>query len=324
MKNVVTFDDTYLVPGYSEVASRHDVDLRPNIMSTFSQMFSNPLIAAPMDTVVNANVAEIMAKSGGSAVLHRYVSIEKQVEEYLRIPSENRRVIFCAVGAVGDFFERFQALYDVGCRLFCVDVAHGHHKNVAIAMQKMRADKDDIDIMSGNVASVEGYNFLVDNGATFVRVGVSGGAACTTRNKTGFGLPTLQSVIDCATSNRNGIIVADGGFRDSGDIVKALACGADMVMLGSMLSGHKESPGDVVYIDGIHYKVFRGMASESAQKAWRGKVSVEEGKEILVPLKEKKLIETVNSILGGIKSGISYAGSSDLKSFYEDVKIKFV
>lgn len=323
MRTTVSFDDIYLVPSYSEIESRHEIDLSPE------QSFTNlnlkiPLIAAPMDTVVNGKVAEILVKLGGTAVLHRYTSIDAQIKEYLSIPKEQRDSVFCAIGAVGDFFDRFVRLHDAGCKYFCIDVAHGHHKNVADAMHKMHEKKSDITIMSGNVASLEGYNFLIDNGATLVRVGVSGGAACTTRNKTGFGMPTIQSVIDCSASNRKGIIIADGGFRDSGDIVKAFACGADMVMLGSMLSGHKESPGDVITIDGIHYKVFRGMASESAQMAWRGKVSVEEGKEILVPLKEKSLEETITTVLNGVRSGISYSGASNLKSFYNNVNVKFV
>jgi GMP reductase len=120
------------------------------------------------------------------------------------------------------------------------------------------------------------------------------------------------------------MLVADGGFRDSGDIVKALACGADFVMLGSMLSGHKESPGEVIEKDNILYKKFRGMASESAQKDWRGFVSVSEGKEILVPLKEKSLEETVDTILKGVKSGLSYAGCNSLKDFTKKVSVELL
>ena len=133
-----------------------------------------------------------------------------------------------------------------------------------------------------------------------------------------------KTTADTAETDRNALIVADGGFRDSGDIVKALACGADMVMLGSMLSGHKESPGEIINHNNSHYKKFRGMASASAQKDWRGYVSVSEGKEILVPLKEQSLPETVDTILRGIKSGLSYSGCTSLVKFASQAKKEFI
>lgn len=313
MKTVATFDNVYLVPGWSEIESRHSVDLTPN--STDVAVFQNPLIASPMDTVVNAEVAGIMREMGGTAVLHRYASIESQRDEYLGVPDEYANGVFCALGVSGDWWERFQELYAAGCRYFCVDVAHGHHRQVGLALARMSTERSDVHLMAGNVADVEGYDYLLDHGAQYVRVGVAGGSVCETRNKTGFGLPTLESVIRCARSSRDGIIVADGGIRDSGDIVKALACGADMVMLGSMLAAHRESPGALVEKDGANYKVYRGMASEGAQKDWRGWVSVAEGRETLVPLKERPLRKTVDSILRGVKSGLSYAGCTSLVDF---------
>ena len=325
MKNVVTFDDLYLVPGYSQIETRHSIDLTPNVATYNKHLFSNPLIASCMDTVVNAEVATIMRQSGSTAVLHRYMSIEDQCKEFKKIPTQYANGVFCAVGATGDYFERFEALYDAGCKFFCVDVAHGHHENVAVAIKKMRGSfRDDIQIMAGNVADIDGYEFLVDNGASFVRVGVAGGGVCTTRTTTGFGMPTLESVIRCAKSNRNAVIIADGGFSGSGDIVKALACGADMVMLGGMLAGHQESPGEIVNNGDRHFKKFRGMASESAQKDWRGWVSVAEGKEILVPLKEQPLAQTVDTILRGVKSGFSYAGCTNIRDFQANVNKQFV
>ena len=312
-QSVVNFDNVYLVPGWSEIESRHAVDLTPN--STDVAVFHNPLIAAPMDTVTNAEVSSIMRESGGSAVIHRYASIEAQRDEFLAVPDVYATGVFCAIGAAGDWWERFQELYSAGCRYFCIDVAHGHHKQVGLALARMSTEKSDLHLMSGNVADVEGYDFLIDHGAQYVRVGVAGGSVCETRSKTGFGLPTLESVIRCARSTRDGILVADGGIRDSGDIVKALACGADMVMLGSMLAGHRESPGDVVEKDGVPYKIFRGMASEGAQKDWRGWVSVAEGRETLLPLKDRPLRKTVDAILRGVKSGLSYAGCTSLVGF---------
>ena len=319
-KKVVSFDDMYLIPGYSEINTRHSISLTPRNLEKVS--IETPIIASCMDTVVSAEVADIMRQSGGSAVLHRYMTIEDQVKEYLKV--NNKQGIFVAIGASGDYKERFQALYDSGCRMFCIDVAHGYHQNVAEAISFLKEHDKDILVMAGNVADLKGFNFLADAGADLIRVGVSGGTVCETRNKTGFGLPTLESVIRCAKTDRDALIVADGGFRDSGDIVKALACGADMVMLGSMLSGHKESPGEIINRDNVQYKKFRGMASASAQKDWRGYVSVSEGKEILVPLKEQSLSETLDTILRGIKSGLSYAGCTSLKKFSLKAKKQFI
>jgi IMP dehydrogenase len=319
-KKVVNFDDMYLIPGYSEIRTRHSIDLTPRGLEKFG--IKTPIIASCMDTVVSAEVAEIMKQSGSSAILHRYMTIEDQTKEYLKI--KQRTGIFCAIGATGDFSQRFESLYDVGCRMFCIDVAHGHHQNVADAIKFLRNADENLLIMAGNVADLEGFNFLADAGADLIRVGVSGGTVCETRNKTGFGMPTLESVIRCAETDRDALIVADGGFRDSGDIVKALACGADVVMLGSMLSGHRESPGEIINHNNAHYKKFRGMASASAQKDWRGYVSVSEGKEILVPLKEHSLAETVDTILRGIKSGLSYAGCISLEDFTLNAKKEFI
>lgn len=322
MNSVATFDNVYLVPGWSDIESRHNIDLTPN--STDVAVFQNPIVASCMDTVTNSEVASIMRECGGTAVLHRYASIEDQKNEYLSIPSEYSNGVFCALGVTGDWWERFQELYMAGCRYFCVDVAHGFHKQVGLAVARMSTDKSDIHLMAGNVADLDGFDYLVNHGAHYVRVGVAGGSVCETRNKTGFGLPTLESVIRCSKSTTNGIIVADGGIRDSGDIVKALACGADMVMLGSMLAGHRESPGELVEKDGVFFKTYRGMASEGAQKDWRGWVSVAEGRETLILLKEKPLRKTVDAILRGVKSGLSYAGCTSLIDFSSRCKKVFV
>ena len=310
---IANFDNIFLVPGFSQIESRHDIDLTPN--STDISVFQNPLIAAPMDTVTNCEVASIMRELGGTAVLHRYMTIDAQRDEYMCIPNAYSNGVFSAIGVTGDWWERFQELYAAGCRYFCVDVAHGFHKQVGFALARMSTEKNDLHLMAGNVADLDGFDYLVNHGAQYVRVGVAGGSVCETRNKTGFGLPTLESVIRCAETTTDGIIVADGGIRDSGDIVKALACGADMVMLGSMLSAHRESPGEVVEKDGVSYKVYRGMASEGAQKDWRGWVSVAEGRETLVPTKDRTLRKTVDTILRGVKSGLSYAGCTSLVGF---------
>ena len=169
--------------------------------------------------------------------------------------------------------------------------------------------------MAGNVATLSAFNDLADWGADSIRVGIGGGSICSTRIQTGHGVPTLQSVIDCSSSDRDALLVADGGIRNSGDMVKAIAAGADLVMVGSLLSGTDEAPGDVIekreMIDGRQtynmFKSYRGMASKEAQLAWRGYQSSEEGVASMVPYKGPAT-DILKSLETGIRSGLSYSG----------------
>ena len=183
-----------------------------------------------------------------------------------------------------------------------------------------------IHIMAGNVATVEAFNDLADWGADSIRVGIGGGSICSTRVQTGHGIPTLQSVLDCSTSDREAKIIADGGIKNSGDVVKAYAAGADFVMIGSMLAGTTEAPGNIVYkqVPGdnpVKHKVYRGMASEEAQKDWRGKSSSIEGVATTVPYKGHagKILKTIER---GVKSGFSYTGARTFLEF--QTKAKFI
>ena len=166
--------------------------------------------------------------------------------------------------------------------------------------------------MAGNVATLEAFNDLSDWGADSIRVGIGGGSICSTRIQTGHGVPTLQSVIDCAASDRGAALIADGGIKNSGDIVKALAAGADFVMLGSMLAGTDEAPGEVLRgPDGQLKKVYRGMASKEAQNDWRGRISSIEGVAHVIPCKGP-VEETLHEIATGIRSGLSYSGAINI------------
>ena len=168
--------------------------------------------------------------------------------------------------------------------------------------------------MAGNVATLDAFNDLSDWGADSIRVGIGGGSICSTRIQTGHGMPTLQSILDCAKSDRDTTLIADGGIRTSGDIVKALAAGADFVMLGSLLAGTEESPGDTIYDQGERRKVYRGMASKDAQIEWRGHAASEEGISSTVPYKGDLKI-TLDSLEKGIRSGLSYTGASCTSDF---------
>ena len=173
---------------------------------------------------------------------------------------------------------------------------------------------DSVHIMAGNVATLKGFNDLADWGADSIRVGIGGGSICSTRIMTGHGIPTFQSILDCARSDRDASLVADGGIRTCGDIAKALAAGADAVMLGSMLSGTDESPGEIFRVDGIPFKTYRGMASKEAQIKWRGHVSSEEGVAFRSPYKGP-VNTTLDLIKKSLQSSFSYSGVKNIKEF---------
>jgi IMP dehydrogenase len=321
MQRAVCFDDVLLVPQFSDIESRSNVDLSvTGFDEEFARLTSEhtklscPIVGSPMDTVTSPETAAILADAGGFGVLHRYCSIDESIQAYLQTKKlitdkTNENNVMVAVGATGDYLERAADLYAAGCRAFCIDVAHGHHGHTRRALENLRKIYNKkIHIMAGNIATLEAFNDLADWGADSLRVGIGGGSMCTTRIRTGHGIPTLQSILDCSKSDRDVYIVADGGIRNSGDVVKALAAGADMIMLGSILAGHDESPGVLITKEHKSYKKFRGMASREAQLEWRGKVSVTEGETTLVPYKGE-LKNTLTDLLEGIKSGLSYSGA---------------
>ncbi len=327
----ISFDDVLLVPQYSEIESRHDIDLEVvdwdgDAITAGDRAFRLPIFASPMDTVVDKNTAVILAEKGISPILHRYADFDKQLQDYEEIVGSldsSAAPVGISIGSGPMCLNHAIGMYEKGCRLFCVDVAHGHHEMPLKVVAHLRHLYEDAFIVAGNVATLEGFNALADAGADAVRVGIGGGSVCSTRQVTGHGIPTFQSIVDCAESDRNCYIIADGGIRTSGDIVKSLAAGADFVMLGSMLAGKFESPGETKVDGGVTYKNYRGMASENAQLDWRGRVSVAEGVDSWRPV-DSSLPDTVESIVAGVKSGLSYSGCCSLSDFYatsEFVKI---
>jgi IMP dehydrogenase len=321
IRETLCFDDVLLPPKYSNIQSRSDVDLGRVLGGC---RFELPLVSSPMDTVTEHAMAAEMFLCGGLGIIHRYNSIDVQQRHVEKAwesiangaPDEEGDfdpMIGVAVGVSGDFLERAIACVASGARVLCVDVAHGHHALVKNALQKLKQRfGPSVHIMAGNIATLDAFNDLADWGADSVRVGVGGGSICSTRIHTGHGIPTLQTVMDCAKSDRDVLLIADGGFKTSGDIVKAYAAGADFVMLGSLLAGTDEAPGDIFEnLHGERYKAYRGMASQEAQMDWRGSTSSLEGIATTIPYKG-----TVSFILGdlerGIRSGLSYTGARTL------------
>ena len=310
IRQALCFDDVLLVPQYSGIESRSmGVDIE-NPLGRIK--LDIPIISSPMDTVTEVTMAVAMSDAGGLGIIHRYNSIADQCRQVGSVPAGT--VVGAAVGVTDDYMARASALLECGVSVICIDIAHGHHVMLKRAVQSLRRELgDDIHIMAGNVATREGYESLVEWGASSVRVGIGGGSICSTRIQTGHGVPTLQSIMDCASSHYAGEfpVIADGGIRNSGDIVKALAAGADFVMLGSLLAGSTESPGETIFRDGLSFKSYRGMASIEAQVDWRGHASSFEGVSSLVPAKGPVSL-TLDTLCTGIRSGLSYSGARDI------------
>jgi len=239
---------------------------------------------------------------------------------------KGRLLVGAAIGVVGDYLERAEALHDAGADVLVLDVAHGHADHVLKAVRTIKKARRSIELVAGNVATYEGAKDLAAAGADGIKVGVGPGAICSTRIVTGSGVPQLSAVLDAAKITRlKGVpICADGGIRDSGDIAKALAGGASSIMIGSMLAGTDESPGWSIVRGGMKYKVYRGMASLGATMGRRKDQSdpsevVPEGVESTVPYRGATA-EVIHQLAGGLRSGMSYSGAKDLKSFWKRAK----
>jgi len=307
MIEALTYDDVLLLPHYSDIRSRSEVDISTDLGNGLRLQL--PIISSPMDTVSENLMARATSEEGACSIIHRYNTPEEQAQLVGHARVHGAENIGFAVGVGRDLLDRTRKCLDAGADFVCVDVAHGHHIMVKEALRSLRdVFGDDLHIMAGNVATLKGINDLADWGANSVRCNIGGGSICSTRVQTGHGHPGLQTIIDCSHTDRDVKIIADGGIRNSGDIVKALAAGADAVMLGSLLSGTKETPGEVyTRQDGTKYKTYRGMASKEAQVEWRGKYSSFEGVSSTVPYRGK-----VRNVLAdldrGIRSGLSYSG----------------
>ena len=315
--NGLCFDDILLVPQRSNIESRHSVDLSMTIgHGKNSIRLYTPVIAAPMDTVCGYEMCVAMSKNGGLGILHRYMTKQGQIN-IARDLLDAYIGFGVAISSNDDFIKHAQSLYDIGVRVILVDTANGHGSYTINAVKQLRRIAEDLHIMAGNVATTDGFVRLAEAGANSVRVGIGGGSACTTRIVSGHGVPTLTSIMDCESWRDHNryyecSIIADGGIRNSGDMIKAFAAGADCVMVGSMLAGTDESPGNIfVDVNGKRVKTFRGMASADAQKDSTGVVSVAEGISTTMPYKGS-VDKIIDQVRGGIGSGCSYSGCDNL------------
>ncbi len=308
-----TYDDILLVPSYNHWASRKVVDI--SITCKRGKLSLDlPVMTSNMDTITESEMANFIGSKGGTGVLHRYMPIEDNV----RMFKACKYPVFVSIGCTEKDLERAEALRDAGADMFCIDVAHAHAKYVGKTLEHIRQMLGDAAcIMAGNVVTYAGADYLASCGADIIKVGIGGGSVCTTRIKTGFGVPNLTAIRNCSRVDRS--VVADGGIRYPGDIVKAIAFGADFVMLGSMLAGTRPCPGPVIRKkdengNEIKMKTYRGMASSQVQIDYHGGLAdwkTSEGISIEVPFRDDE-DEIIADIIGGLRSGLTYGGAATI------------
>lgn len=322
-----SFADVLIVPQFSTVKSRADVDTSVKFGLDDLRL---GIISSNMDTVTGPEMSKAMLKNGAQACLHRFQSIGNNVLQFVSSSYEGKAP-WVSIGLGANELERATALLDAGAKTFLIDVAHGATMEVVFQTKALRniVGKDKY-IIVGNFAtkrSVQTFlSRLGDTTIDAIKVGIGGGSACTTRIVTGCGVPTLASIIDCKSLNIP--IIADGGMRDSGDIAKAIAAGASAVMLGRMLAGAEESPGQAYQPRGIDsgntlLKEYRGSASEESYKVQGKEAShrTPEGESFVVPY-TGPVADTLQQIEAGLRSSMSYVGAHTLSEFRQ--KAQFI
>ncbi len=304
----LTFDDVLLVPRPSDVRSRSSVDVRVDFGR--GVVSALPIIPANMKTVAGSSMADLMISLGGLVLVHRFMTIDEQVA-LITERSAHSTLIGASVGVRKEEYERADRLLEAGCRILCVDVAHGDHDLCSDMVRHLRSKSDAL-IIAGNVATAVGALRLAEAGADVIKVGVGPGSLCTTRIETGNGVPQLTALAEVHAAREKSktrfSIIADGGIRNAGDIVKAL-CFADAVMVGNLLAGTDEAPGEITIVDGARMRRYEGSSTH--------KMNHIEGVVTLVPEKgsARRLIER---LMAGERSGCSYQGAHTLRELQRD------
>jgi len=324
-----SFDDVMLVPKYTTVKSRLDpsIELQSQLGGSSLDI---PIISSPMDTVTGSEMAISLGTRGAMGIVHRFMSPSDQVKEVAKIVSFNQSYsnayapVVPAIGIGKAERLRVKALYqEFGTNIdwFAIDVANGYSSITKDMTDWIKNETNGaIPLMVGNVATGDGFAFLAESGADAVRVGIGGGSICKTRIMTGFGVPTLTSIVDCykmkVSSDKFNMvsIVADGGIKYPQDLVKSLAAGADAIMGGRIFAGTLESPGEVAIINGKKMKAYRGMASKEVQEDTRGGLkpgTCAEGVLTYIPLKGKAHY-VLDEFCGGLRSAMTYANARNI------------
>ena len=327
IKESLTFDDVLLLPQYSDVLpSQTNISLE----LTEKILLKVPFLSSAMDTVTESKMAIAIAKEGGLGVIHRNLEIKQQAREILKV-KKKKLFVGAAVGTNKDDIERTRHLIDNGCDLIVIDTAHAHSEKV-IKMLASIKKLCKIPICVGNIATGKAAKKLYDIGADIIKVGIGPGSICTTRMVSGVGVPQISAIMEVkkALKNKKIKIISDGGIKFSGDIAKALAAGADAIMMGSIFAGTEESPGKKFKIKGKIYKNYRGMGSIGAMSAgsanryfqqnFKNKNKfVPEGVEGRVVYKGD-VSKIIYQLQGGLRSSMGYIGAKKLDQISKNAK----
>jgi IMP dehydrogenase len=317
----LTFDDVLLMPRHSEMSSRRSPQLESKVTRNFS--LKTPIISSNMDTITESEMAIKMAQLGGLGILHRFMTPEEQVRQVKLMVEKIKPLglpVAASIGVKEEGMRRADMLVDAGVDILTIDIAHGDSVMMFETLEYVKKKFPKIDVIAGNTASQEGVRGLIEHGADAVKVGIGPGSMCTTRIITGCGVPQLTAVAMCVleAQKHQVPVIADGGIKTSGDMVKAFAAGAQTVMLGSMLSGCLETPGE---IEGGR-KRYRGMASKDAQVSWRGELPqgmAAEGEARWVASKGP-VENLIHELCGGIRSGMTYLNANTINEIYQNAR----
>ena len=330
IKEALTFDDVLLLPKYSSV-----LPSKTNIYLNLTKKISLkvPFLSSAMDTVTESKMAIAIAKEGGIGIIHRNLNTKHQSQEVRKVKNRNFKV-GAAIGTNEEDIDRARSLLSNGVDLIVIDTAHGHSEKVIKTLLKVKKIVKEVPICVGNIATGEAAKKLYNSGADIIKVGIGPGSICTTRMVAGIGVPQISAIMDVkrALNKKNVKIISDGGIKFSGDIAKALAAGADAIMMGSIFAGTEESPGKKFKIKGKFYKQYRGMGSIGAmsagsangyfQKNFKDKSKyVPEGVEGRVEFKGK-VSKIIYQLQGGLRSSMGYIGAKNLSEINK--KAKFI
>ena len=330
IKEALTFDDVLLLPKYSDILPANtniSLDLTKQIA------LKVPFLTSAMDTVTESKMAVAIAKEGGLGIIHRNLNIKNQSNEIIKV-KKKKLYVGAAIGTNKEDIDRAKSLVSNGVDLIVIDTAHGHSEKVLKTLSKIKKIINKVPICVGNIATGEAAKRLYNSGADIIKVGIGPGSICTTRMVAGIGVPQISAIMDVkkALSKKKIKIISDGGIKFSGDIAKALAAGADAIMMGSIFAGTEERPGKKFSIKGKIYKHYRGMGSIGAmsagsanryfQKNYKDKSKfVPEGVEGRVEFKGK-VSKIIYQLKGGLRSSMGYIGAKNLKEIH--TKAKFV
>ncbi|MHB8362568.1 MAG: IMP dehydrogenase [Patescibacteria group bacterium] len=338
----LAYDDILILPKRSEILSRNDTNLETNLTKNIK--IKTPIISANMSSVTESDMAIEMAVYGGVGFIHRFMTIEKCVNEIKKVKNykydiekyksasrdkNGKLLVGASIGVRDNYIKNAEMELEAGADIIVIDIAHGHSIKAINAVKDLKSKfKDNIVLIIGNIATYDAADEFIQLGVDALKVGIGPGSACSTRIVTGVGIPQITAIDEVyrASKTTDIPIIADGGIRNSGDISKALACGASTVMLGNLLARTISSSGNTIEIDGELFKEYKGEASRTEmtkqfrlEKRTNTKSLVPEGVEGRIPI-DGTVEDTLNRLTGGIRSSMSYTNSRTLKEFRDNAE----